>query len=351
MNSASTRVLRSLALVLVAGLAGAGCEVQNIASVTMDDTNPLRLVRGASYMTEVFANTYGNIIFGATGEGGNGEVSDPTAMRFFERNFTSLHEARVLASMAIDRAEELGQDDMLGLANIWHGWINVRLAEVWGDQPLGDGIVHPAEELFTTALANFAAANGDAVDSVRHAALAGEARVHWIRGRDPVDATNLNAAITAAETVLAENPSFRFAPIPKRVTYLRNMQPSEAFADIPMWTADPNLPQGIELIDADELRLIIAEAHVLLDRLDDAKAAVKSTDLLPVNHIGLAGRDPEGAPLTPAEIDAYVDPMDAQQLMFVITELRRENIFTYGRRNVGPKEDGTMFPLQYPQNG
>lgn len=347
--SRSSRFIRRIApAVMLCSIAA--CDLENATSVTLPETSPVRLVRGAAYMAEVFANDYGNNMVNANGEGGTGEVQDPYTNRFFERNFTWLHEARALAKTAVDRSVETRADSVLGLAHVWHGWINVRLAEIWGDQPLGDGVTHTAEEIFATALADFEAARDDQVDSVRYAARAGIARVNWILGRDNNDPAKLNAAITAAESVLSEKPTFHFAPIPGRVTYLRSFTPAEAFKDIPIWNRTPSMPQGIKLIDADELHLIQAEAHLLLGDLAAAKTAVKAMPLLPVNHVGLGGRDPNGAPLTQAEIDALVDPADEATLRFIIEELRRENIFTHGRRNVGPKEDGTMFPLAPPKN-
>lgn len=344
------RVIRSALMCAVVALGAAACDVENPASVMIEDTSPLRLVRGAAYMAEVFANDYGNQMVSSTGEAGTGTVSDPYSNRFFERNFTWLHEARVLAKTAVERATALQSDSVIGLAHVWHGWINVRLAEIWGNQPLGDGQMHPASELYATAMADFEAAQNDAVDSVRYAARAGIARVNWILGRNPIDQSRLNAAITAAQSVLSDKPSFHFAPIPGRVTYLRFMTPAPAFKDIPVWNKTTGVPQGIKLIDADELRLIQAEAHLLLGNLAAAKTVVKSTPLLRVNHIGLAGRDPKGPALTQAQVDAYIDPMTAEQLRTVIEELRRENFYTHGRRNVGPNPDGTMFPLPLPKN-
>ncbi len=348
-RSAPVRAWPRLLLAVAATLTAWGCEIENPSAVTLPETNPLRLVRGAAYMVEVFANDYGNKIINAIGEGGTGAPSDPYSILFFERNFTWLHEARVLAAYAIDRAEEEGDAEVLDLAHVWHGWIMVRLTEIWGAQPLGDFKIHPEEELFATALADFEAAKNATVDSVRFAARAGIARVNWILGRDPVDTQRLQAAIAAAQQVLDEAPAFHFAPIPGRPTYLAAFTPAPGFEHIPIWTRDPSQPQGVKLIDADELRLIQAEARLLMNDLPGAKQAVKSTALLPINHVGLAGRDPEGDPLTAEEIDAFIDPMDAAQLMFVIEELRRENFFTHGRRNFGPKEDGTMFPLALPK--
>ena len=135
----------------------------------------------------------------------------------------------------------------------------------------------------------------------------------------------------------------------------RSYGPTPFYQDIPLWFVgfptvvghdstltynDQTKPQGVVMISGTELRMIQAESQFLLGDLVAAKAAVKAAPLLPTNHVHL-GREPTDPPMTQAEIDAYVDPMDATALRQVIDGLNREDQYISARRAV--RENGAAI--------
>jgi len=364
-----------LVITLASVLQGCG-EVRNPTETTLETAEPLHLARGALAKLEDDYRSIADDIFIASDEGDAvaelykplDESGNVSQWPFQEVPFAGMHHARALATDAIalaeERGEEAGEEAVALHARVIRGWVRVRLAELWGDQPV-DGTPTTREALLRDALADFEAAlaspvpDATAVDDVTAAemrlhARAGVARVQWNLGTPGVDPAALGAAIDAAAQVLAADPDFLYGPVPARNWYTSlgaSYRVSPAFQDIPHPFPIPNLdPRGIRVkfIDADELWLIQAEAHLLLGRLAEAKQAVKQTPLLPVNHVRL-GREPADAePLGPAEIDALIDPLDAEGVRVVIEELRRESWFGWGRRNRGP--NGPILPVQPPPN-
>jgi hypothetical protein len=370
---AKTRGLFACAVVLATAVFVPGCEIENPTAVTVDTADPVLLIRGARSR---FSDAMGLIgsAFVASDEGlaktgfqyedQTGDISTAAAYNTW---YSQVHQARRLSAFAIRSAETLQQPEPGYLAAVWHGWTLVRLAELWGDQPFDGGPTVTATQMLTDALADFDAAKGATADSTRHRALAGIARVNWIRGRDPVDATNLEAAIDAAQQVVAENPTFLWVELPNfnpfSFAFGRSYGPTPFYRDIPIWFPgfpqfaghDTTLtfnatfkPQGVVVISATELRLIQAEAHLLLGNLAAAKTALKAAPLLPQNYVGVC-RAPDNPPLTASEIDACVDQMDADAVMQAIDALRREDWYLSARRDV--TDDGTpIMPFQLPRN-
>lgn len=353
----------------------AGCELENATSITEDTSDPLMLIRGArnkfndwmGINPQLFVASDEGVTFaGQFGarfayEDSTGDISTfgATSVRF-----TEMHAARKLAAFAVQRGVELQVPETEYLARVWYGWILTRMAEMWGTQPIDGGAPVPAETLLAQALAEFEIAKAATVDSTRHRAVSGIARVNWILGRRPVDRARLTAAIAAAQAVLNEKPTFVWADLPNfndaSFWMGRGYRPAPFYESIPIWfkstVSDPKLtfgdltkPQGTLIIDADELRLIQAEAHLLLGDVAAAKAAVKTVRLLPINHVRVAGRDPKGPAMTTAQVNTFVDALTAAQLQVVIEDLQRENQYLSGRRNVGPN-GAKVFPIILPTN-
>ena len=353
-----------------------GCELENATSITVDTSDPTLLIRGTrnkfndwmGITAQLFVASDEGVSFaGQFGprfvyEDSTGDVSTfgATAVRF-----TEMHAARKLAEFAVERGVALQQPESEYLARVWHGWILTRMGEMWGTQPLDGGAPVAPEVLFGEALEQFEVAKAATADSTRHRALAGIGRVNWILGRSPVDRTRLAAAIAAAQAVLDQKLTFSWAERPNfndaSFWMGRGYRPAPFYQDIPIWfpqspASDPTLtfgdltkPQGTLLIDADELRLIQAEAHLLLGDLAAAKAAVKTVKLLPVNHVRIAGRDPKGPAMTAAQIAPFIDALTAAELKVVIENLQRENQYLSARRSVGPNGI-SVFPIKLPTN-
>src|SRR5690606_8202419 len=170
-----------------------------------------------------------------------------------------------------------------------------------GDQPIQPGgEVLTQRQQYERALADFEdviATSSGAGDSLRLNALAGIARLQWLLGREPVDAARLQAAIAAAHEVLADAPAYLFGralttqPISSFNIQRGWIAIAPHFADIPQ-------PTVWKFSDATALWLIIAESHLLSGDLDQARRALESAPLLPVNHTRLGDRVPDGPPLT-----------------------------------------------------
>ena len=263
--------------------------------------------------------------------------------------------AREQTRRAIERARELGDDEVLRRALMYRGWYIVEMARRFGDSPIvPNGDVLTKEGQYSIALDYF----GDAIelsdppaDSIRLRALAGIARVQWELGREEIDVERLGVAIDAAREVLTHDPDFVFLSVPD-FNFLRTLvdfftyTPGPGFEDIPFWWNDPSQPQGNKFMDGVGLRLIIAESQLLLGELEMAKATLAAIPLLATNHVRLAGRDPAGPPLTPSEVAAFIDSLDADGVRFAISELWRENFYAQGHRAEGPK--GRIWPVPLP---
>ncbi|HEU4747630.1 MAG TPA: hypothetical protein VFS56_03950 [Gemmatimonadaceae bacterium] len=351
-----------------------GCEIENPTAVTEDNADPVMLLRGAR---SKFSDAMGIIgsAFVASDEGlakssfqTEDQTGDISGSGAYTTWYSQVHQARRLAEFAIERADALDQAEVGLLAHVWHGWTHIRLAELWGAQPFDGGPVLTADEILTRALADLEAGTAAAADSTRHRAFAGVARINYIRGRStPVNNAQLTAAIAAAQTVLSQNPRFMWVELPNfnplNFAFGRSYGPTPFYRDIPLWFAgfpqfgghdatltfnDQTKPQGVVVIDADELRLIQAHSHLLLGDLAAAKAAFKTVALLPINHVRVC-RQPQDPPMTAAEIAACVDPMTESELATAIDGLQRENQYLSARRPV--KEDGApIMPFAIPPN-
>lgn len=375
-----TRTLRlrsnsfRFAILVLAALASAGCELENATAITVDTSDPNLLIRGAR---NKFNDGMGITasVFVASDEGASfpgqfgprfvheDTTGDMSTFGATTVRFTEMHTARRLAEFAALRGAELGLSELEYLGRVWHGWILLRLAEMWGDQPFNGSAPVPTSETFAKALAEFDIAKAATADSTRHRAFAGIARVNYVLGKPTANRDRLQAAIAAAQTVLDQRPTFVWAELPNfndaSFWMGRGYKPTAFYKDIPIWfpqspASDPTLtfgattkPQGTLLIDADELRLIQADAHLIMGDLAAAKAAVKTVRLLPINNVRVGGRDPKGPPLTTAQINAFIDPLTAAQLRTVIEDLQRENQYLSARRNVGPN-GVNVFPIKLP---
>ncbi len=359
--------------IIAAFVTMSGCDIQNPAAVTAETADPVLLIQGARSR---FSDAMGIIgsAFVASDEGlaktsfqTEDQTGDISAGGAYTTWFSQAHQARRLAAFAIERADALGQIEPGHLANVWHGWIQIRLAELWGTQPYDGEAQVSADEILTRALANVEAAVTSTVDSTRQRANAGVARINFIRGRSPVDRPRLTAAIGAAQKVLTEKPAFIWVELPNfnpfGFAFGRNYGPTPFYRDIPLWFAgfpqfaghdntltfnDQTRPQGVVIISATELRLIQAESHLLLGDLAAAKTAFKAVPLLPRNRVRV-GRLPTDPVMTTAQINAFVDPLSAAALATAIESLNREDQYLSARRGV--KEDGaSILPYKLPPN-
>jgi hypothetical protein len=358
-----TRVAGALLLPLLIG----GCDLQNPTVITEDEADPRLLVNGAltawngaivsviemEFLVSDEAHYSGPSTFLA-----NMDAAGDLALDLgYQYQYTAMSEARELMRVAIERARPLNNETALYRALTYRGWFLLETARRWGDQPImGGGKKLSQAEIYALAVEHFAEveqASGPAADSMRHRALAGIAWAGWTMGREGADRPLLERAIGAAEEVLTQEPEFVFI-IPGQYNGLAypvrngNYVPNPDFEDIPFWWLDPSGPQGTQYANATGLRLIQADALLRLQDLEAAKDIIEAEPLLRVNHIGLAGRDPAGDPLTDAEAAAFIDPLDPEGLQFVIDELQRENWYTHGRRNVGPQ--GPIFPVALPKS-
>lgn len=349
------------------------CDIQNPAAVTVDTSDPTLLIRGARSR---FSDAMGiaGAVYVASDEGlakgdyqFEDETGDISTQGAYTTWFSQAHQARRLSAYAIERSAALGDVESGLLARTWHGWILIRLAELWGSQPFDGGPVVSADDILKMALSDLDLASASKVDSTRQRATAGVARVNWIKGRNPVDNARLTAAIDAAQKVLTENAKFIWTEEPNfnSLSYSlgRSYGPTSFYHDIPIWFVgyptlsghdstltfnDKTKPQGIVMIDATELRLIQAEARLLMGDLAAAKAAFKLVPSLPTNRVRV-GRLPTDPPMTAAQINAYVDPLTAAALKTAIQNLQREDQYISARRGV--KEDGTpILPFKLPPN-
>lgn len=353
-----------------------GCDIVNPMAVTYETADPGRLIVGSVSAWAEGARTTITYEYAASDEGeGTGRTvlyddlhrtGDLSAQSFYQGRLALLSMSRELARYAIERAKELGQPVQLRRAQAYRGWYLIGTAYRWGDQPIeAGGKKLTQREIYEVALENFRAATllpdnlkSDSLilaaraDSSRLRAHAGVAWVQLSLGRDPVDAEGLRDAISSAKEVLGLQPRFAFVLGPdinsiKSGIDGQTMRPSHGFEKIPFWWQDPTQPQGNKFIDWNGLHLIIAESELLLGNIDNAKAALKATPLLSVNHVDLGRERVFGdPPLSAAEIDGLIDPLDRDGLLFVISELRRENEYAHGWRNVGP--DGPIFPVKLP---
>ncbi len=350
-----------------------GCEIENPTAVTVDTADPVLLIRGARGK---FSDAMGIIgaAFVASDEGlakAGAQIEDQTGdisgSGAYTTWYSQMHQARRLSAFAIERATALGQPENGFLAQVWHGWMQIRLSELWGTQPFDGSAPISADEILTRAFTDVEAATASKVDSTRHRAYGGVARINYIRGRSPVNRERLTAAIVAAQAVLSQNARFAWVEEPNfnplSFAFGRDYGPTPFYRDIPLWFAgfpqfaghdssltfnDKTKPQGVVLIDADELRLIQADSHRLLGDIAAAKAAFKTVAVLPINRVRV-GRNPKDPPMTAAQINAFVDPLTAAQLATAIESLQRENQYLSARRAV--KEDGApIHPFKLPPN-
>ncbi|MBA3405830.1 MAG: hypothetical protein H0U13_14310 [Gemmatimonadaceae bacterium] len=358
---------------VVALAAMSGCDIQNPTAVSVDTADPVLLIQGAR---SKFSDAMGIIgsAFVASDEGlaktsfqAEDQTGDISAAPAYTTWYSQVHQARRLAAFAIERADILGQIEPGHLAHVWHGWTQIRLAELWGSQPYDGGAVVSAEEILTRALTDVEAAVVSTVDSTRLRAIAGVARINFIRGRNPVDRPRLTAAIDAAQKVLAERPTFIWFEQPNSNPLAfamgRSYGPTPFYKDIPLWFPgfptspghdatliynDLTKPQGVVIISATELRLIQAESHLLLGDLAAAKTAFKLVPSLPRNRVRV-GRQPADPVLTTAQVNAFVDPLTAAALATAIESLNREDQYLSARRKV--TDAGTSnLPYKLPPN-
>ena len=373
-----------LMLPLLGALAVSGCDLdlQSPAILTYEDVDADLLVNGAveSWMTgwnsavisEWYASDEAIALEGASDSWRTlDETGDLTLHGTYYQGYALAEflDGREEARFAVQRAEEalaLANDSLqiaeantaLRRAKAYRGWFITGLARRRGDQPIQpEGPVLTQEEQYQRALEHFqdvVELSNESRDSLHLHGLAGTARLQWMLGRDPVDAERLEQAIAAAEQVLSLQPAYMWAlewPFgyiaSYHVRFFNSAVVSPAFENIPYPADDFANPAGDMFTDADGLWLIIAESHLLMGEVEEAREALKSVPLLATNNVGLAGRDPNGAPLTQSEIDAYIDSLDPAGLQFVIDELRRENFYLRGRRNVGP-EGAPIWPVPLP---
>ncbi len=349
------------------------CDIQNPTAVSVETADPVLLIQGAR---SKFGDAMGIVgaAFVASDEGlakssfqAEDQTGDISTQGAYSTWYSQMHQARRLAAFAIERAEVLSMAEPGHLARVWHGWTQIRLAELWGSQPYDGGAVVSADEIMTRALTDLQAATASTVDSTRQRANAGVARINFNRGRNPVDRPRLTAAIEAAQKVLTERPAFIWVELPNfnslSFALGRSYGPTPFYRDIPIWFAgfpqfaghdatltfnDLTKPQGVVIISATELRLIQAESHLLLGDLAAAKTAFKAVPSLPRNRVRV-GRQPADPVMTTAQINAFVDPLSAAALATAIEDLNREDQYLSARRRV--TDAGTSnLPYKLPPN-
>ena len=357
--------------VLLSAVGIAACELRDPVVVTYEDSDPVLMVQGARVALGTGISTLIGVEFTASDEGVDnrnyyGTVDETGDIGSYSLTINNgvvlLAEARELTRMAIDRARGSGNDAIIRSANAYHGWSTIELGRRVGDQPLtARGPEQPLAEIYAAGIESFDNAiqlsvGAMAQDSIHQMALAGRAWTLWELGRQTGDSQLLSEAVDDATSLLAMNPVVDIrSPTPGSPSFplmLGWLSVAEGFEDIPGFWNEP-LPPGEtyyrpSLMDADGLRLIVADIQLGFNDLPGARDALRTVSLLPVNHVGLAGRDPQGAPMTDAEVDAFVDSLDAAGVRNAIDELWRENFFAQGRRNVGP--NGPIHPMTLPPN-
>lgn len=361
------QALKRGAIVLGLPLLAGACDLQNPILITETEADPRLLVNGALVS---WVNAIGPVVESEvlasdevhyTGTAKTLVELDTTGILSldlgYQYQYTPMSEARELLRVAIERARGAKDDVALYRALTYRGWFLLEMGRRWGDQPItGDGKKLTQEEIYDLAIDHFAEvdkATGAAADSMRHRALAGIAWAEWTLGRETAERSRLERAIAVAESVVDEKPDFVFV-IPGQFNALSwpvsagQYVPNPGFEHIPFWWQVTSQPAGTQYANANGLRLIQADAQLRLQETDAAKATLKATPLLKNNHVGLAGRDPQGPPLTDAEVSAFIDPLDPAGLQFVVDELYRENWYMHGRRNVGP--NGPIFPVELPRS-
>lgn len=393
MTDITTRA-RTTARVRVKGFAGAalaalvlaGCDLDlvNPTVLTADDIDPQMLVNGAieSWMTgwnsgvisEWMASDESILQSSASAAQQTlDETGDLAGVSTYFSGFAfaELLDAREETRIAEQRAETLlgaavdaGQASRattaLQRAKAYNAWFVSGLARRRGAQPIQpEGETLTTEQQYEHALAQFADVielAEENTDSMRINALAGTARLEWTLGRDAADTERLNAAIAAAEEALALDPALMWAfawPFAYITDWYVNnwgdVVPNTGFENIPIPANHPTEAPGDMFVDADALWLIIAESHLRLNELDEAKAALAATPLLLTNHVGVAGRDPNGAALTQTEAEAFVQPLAATEVQTAIDELWRENFYLRGDRNRS-RAGNPIFPIPLPPN-
>lgn len=277
-----------------------------------------------------------------------------------EETRIAVERAQTLLDAATDSAQTARARLGLQRAKAYNAWFVTGMARRRGDQPIAPGGQAMTQvQQYEHALTQFADVIELAAvdtDSLRVFALAGSARLQWMIGSQNTDTERLRAAIANAEQALALDPAmiWAFAWPYAYITdwYVNNWNiaaPGPGFENIPMPANDPTTAPGDMFVDADALWLIVADAHVQLGELDDAKQALASTPLLRTNHVGVAGRDPEGEPLTDADVDAWVASLDEAGVAHAIDELWRENFYLRGQRNVS-NSGAEIFPIPLPPN-
>jgi hypothetical protein len=346
------------------------CGVEGPTEVTVDQVDAWLLTNGAIEQLYHAHDGISYTVMIASDEARWVSPSSPAALELertgellnvarFATAFTAFSHARELTALATGAASQRSPPHAVARAHLWHGWTLLRSAEVFGDQPIrpGDDVL-TASEVVAAAERSFRQAidSGDIVPLAdRHRALAGVARAEWILGREPVSRARLERAREAALAVLSADPGFDLV-LPFRPQFLELWKgaldggmliPNPPFAHIPGWWQDPSASKGVKLIDADELHLIVAESHLLLDEVPAARTALAATPILSRNHVGIVRRRVAGDPLlTAAEIETFVAALDDAGVRRTIDELRREIWYGHGRRNVGPR--GPLMPTGAP---
>ncbi|HEX2167941.1 MAG TPA: hypothetical protein VHG09_11975 [Longimicrobiales bacterium] len=268
--------------------------------------------------------------------------------------------AQTVLDAAADSAQRARATVGLQRAKAYNAWFVTHLARRRGDQPIQPGGEVLTElEQYEHALSQFEdviVLATETTDSMRINALGGSARVSWMIGSATGDEARLEAAITAAEEALGLAPNLMWAfEWPYAYIsdwYVNNWgiaAPGSTFADIPIPATIVGIPQGDMFVDADALWLIKADAHLQLGETPEARSALASTPLLLTNHVGLAGRDPDGPALSQAEADAWVATLTAEEVQHAIDELWRENFYLRGDRNVDDS-GAPIFPIPLPPN-
>ena len=377
--------LRLVAVAAVA-LATGACDLDlvNPTVLARDEVDPNLLVNGAveSWMSgwnsAVISEWYASDEAIATpGTSSSNRMIDETgdltvsSGYFSGYAFAEMLDGREETRIAVDRAQTILDAAVdstararatVGLqrAKAYNAWFVTHLARRRGDQPIAPGGEVLTElEQYEYALAQFADVIELATspsDSLRIRAIAGSARLQWMIGSETGDNAMLEAAIASAETALALSPglmwAFNWPYAYISDWYVNNWgiaAPGPGFEDIPIPATVSGIPHGDMFVDADALWLIIADAHLQLGETPEARAALASTPLLLTNHVGLAGRDPEGAALTQAEADAWVATLTPEQVQDAINELWRENFYLRGDRNMSDT-GAAIFPIPLPPN-
>lgn len=377
-------IARSLgAVALIATVAGA-CDLDlvNPTILARDEVDPNLLVNGAierwmtgwnsGVISEWYASdeaiatpetSVGNALLDETGDlSANASYYSGYALSEMldgrESTRIAVARAEELYDAAVDSAQRARAATALQRAKAYNAWFVTGMARRRGEQPIQPG----GERLSEVAQYEHALGHMQDVielapaqtDSLRIFALAGSARLQWILGQAGNDEERLRAAIASAEEALALSPDlvWAFAWPYAYITdwYINNWGialPGPGFEDIPIPANDATTPPGDMFVDADALWLIMADAHLRLGETEEARAALASTPLLANNHVGLAGRDPDGAPLTEAEIEAWTASLDADGIRHAIDELWRENFYLRGHRNLS-NTGAPIFPVPMP---